>query len=136
MLESSKLEPVVQKQVIPWMVGHSFLRNQHYLPPDSAHAQLQCVTAAGDFLETFSMHKKLLEMIEVPPKMTVCVCGKDLSQESGNAFMMVSYAGGGVCVEWQMRRLLLDQWNSGRLKLLVVLPTRVVVVLVGVRVIS
>lgn len=50
--------------------------------------------------------------------------------------MMVSYAGGGVCVEWQMRRLLLDQWNSGRLKLLVVLPTRVVVVLVGVRVIS
>lgn len=58
------------------------------------------------------------------------------TQESGKALMILSYAGGGVCVELQTRRLLLDQWYSGRVKLLVVLPESVVVVLVGTRVIS
>lgn len=34
--------------------------------------------------------QKIVEIIEVPPKMHTCVCSEDEAQDSGKAFMMVS----------------------------------------------
>lgn len=34
--------------------------------------------------------QKIVEIIEVPPKMHMCVCSMDEAQDSGKAFMMVS----------------------------------------------
>lgn len=85
--QSSKLEPAVQRQVIPWTVGYCALRNHRYLPLGNL-----CPLSNGSQRLLRDLHpaQKIVEMAEVPPEMHVRVCSRDLAQESGKAFMMVS----------------------------------------------
>lgn len=85
--QSSKMEPAVQRQVIPWTVGYSALRNCRY-PPLCNVCPLHNISQR--LLRDLHHAQKIVQMIEVPLKMHVCVCSKDLAQGSGKALMMVS----------------------------------------------
>jgi len=84
--QSSKLEPAVQRQVIPSDSGILCSKKPPLL------ASWHCMSALQHQPQTSqrSHAQKIGEMIEVPPKMHLCVCSEDLAQESGKAFMMVS----------------------------------------------